>query len=178
MTEQEQQWHFLREGKPEALEYFFRRYYEEMYNYSIGLLQDEALAQDQIQHFFLRLWERHSALPLSPKVKPYLFRALRFAIIDEFRRQKRSRVLPLEASSFVWQESPVSPVQVVDTVLLRTLIQKLSATQQEIIFLRFYNQLPYPEIAEIMGMRHQSVRNAAHRGIKKLRLLLRSAPER
>lgn len=56
---------------------------------------------------------------------------------------------------------------------LQEALKSLSPTQQEIIFLRFFNRIPYPEIAEIMGMRYQSVRNAAHRGFKKMRTILK-----
>lgn len=173
LTEQVQQWRLLQNGEQTALAYFFRAYYEEMYHYGRALLRDDTYAEDQVQQFFLKLWEKHSTLPTPSNIKAYLFRSLRFALIDELRRRKRSRIVLLAGDDrfFEWQEahSPISG----DTPQVRAVLKSLSATQQEIIFLRFYNQLPYPEIAAIMGMQYQSVRNAAHRAIKKMRTLLK-----
>ena len=172
MSEQLQQWRLLRQGRQEALGYFFRCYYQDMHRYAQGLLRDQAAAQDQVQQFFLQLWERHPSLPAKVNVRPYIFRALRFAIIDELRRQQRKRTIPLDTWTFEWQNSPDEPASPTAALLLPDALQQLSTNQREILFLRFYNEIPYPEIAEIMGMRYQSVRNAAHRGIKKLRQLM------
>lgn len=175
LTEQLQQWQALREGERTALEYFFRCYYSEMCQYATGLLSDDAAAQDQVQQFFLSLWEKRAKLPTTVKVKSYLFQSLRFAIIDEIRRRQRSRIVLWDNADhrFEWRASEMDQSEYAEGTSLREAVQALSSTQQEIIFLRFYNHIPYPEIAEIMGMRYQSVRNAAHRGFKKLRMILK-----
>ncbi|MEL6968738.1 MAG: sigma-70 family RNA polymerase sigma factor [Bacteroidota bacterium] len=175
MTEQLQQWQELREGKRTALEYFFRCYYTEMYQYAAALLPDEVSVQDQVQQFFLGLWEKHSQLPAKVKVKSYLFQSLRFAIIDELRRRQRSRIVLWENNDhrFEWRTAVLEQTDYAEDTQLQEALKSLSPTQQEIIFLRFFNRIPYPEIAEIMGMRYQSVRNAAHRGFKKMRTILK-----
>ncbi len=175
MTEQLQKWQELRDGKQSALEFFFRCYYPEMYRYASGLLPDEASVQDQVQQFFLSLWEKHEQLPAQVKVKSYLFQSLRFSIIDELRRRQRSRIVLWENNDhrFEWHSGMLMPSDYSSDTAIREALHLLSPTQQEIIFLRFYNNIPYPEIAEIMGMRYQSVRNAAHRGFKKIKVILK-----
>ncbi|MEM1217014.1 MAG: RNA polymerase sigma factor [Bacteroidota bacterium] len=164
-------WRRLCAGKQEGLAALFRAYYSEMYHYALGMLNDEASAKDAVQQLFLKLWEKHANLPSEAPPKPYLFRALRFALVDELRLRQRTKMVDLSgtASVFAWHPS----VQYEPETKLRQAIQQLSATQQEIIFLRFYNQLSYSEIAEITSLQYQSVRNAAHRAIKKLRTFLK-----
>ncbi len=175
LTEQLQQWQGLRAGKRTALEYFFRCYYAEMYQYAAALLPDEASIHDQVQQFFLGLWEKHQQLPAEVKVKSYLFQSLRFALIDELRRRQRSRIVLWGNNDhrFEWRTAALEQTAYAENTMLREALNALSPTQQEIIFLRFYNRIPYPEIAEIMDMRYQSVRNAAHRGFKKMRTILK-----
>lgn len=146
-----------------------------MYRYAAGLLPDEASVQDQIQQFFLALWEKHQKLPAQVNVKSYLFQSLRFAIIDELRRRQRSKIVLWDNDDyrFEWRSSPLPEKTDSLSTALQDAMQALSPSQREIIFLRFYNNIPYPEIAEIMGMRYQSVRNAAHRGFKKIRAILK-----
>jgi RNA polymerase sigma factor (sigma-70 family) len=48
-------------------------------------------------------------------------------------------------------------------------LNNLSPRQYEAIVLRFYNKLSYLEIAEVMDVTEQSVRNLIQRGIESLR---------
>ena len=48
-------------------------------------------------------------------------------------------------------------------------LNNLSPRQYEAIVLRFYNKLSYLEIAEVMDVNEQSVRNLIQRGIESLR---------
>ena len=48
-------------------------------------------------------------------------------------------------------------------------LEKLSQRQKEAIFLRYFDDLEYEEIASIMSINYQSVHNLIHRAIKILR---------
>ena len=47
-------------------------------------------------------------------------------------------------------------------------VRRLPVRQREALVLRFYLDLPEPEIARIMGLRPSSVRSATHRALKAL----------
>jgi RNA polymerase sigma factor (sigma-70 family) len=176
LSEQDLQWQLLRAGDQQALGYFFKHYYRDLYQYAFSMLTDHASTQDQLQQCFLKLWEKRATLPLSVNIKPYLFQTLRFGIID-YLRHRKVRALKLKDLQILQLSSLEAPEEEPKTQVERQLlvaIQQLSPVQKEIIYLRFYNKVAYPEIAEIMGMKYQSVRNSAHRALKKLRILLLS----
>lgn len=52
---------------------------------------------------------------------------------------------------------------------LKRAFDKLTAKQKEILYLRFYQGLDYEQIAEVLDMKYQSLRNAVSRAIKNLR---------
>ncbi|WP_020538359.1 RNA polymerase sigma factor [Lewinella cohaerens] len=174
MSETDRQWQLLRTGDQKALAYLFKHYYRDLYQYAFTMLSDHAVVQDQLQKCFLKLWEKRATLPLSVKVKPYLFQTLRFGIID-YLRQSKAHSQHLLNLQIVQSRSPDEYEQERKTQTeekLQAAIQQLSPVQKEIIYLRFYNKVAYTEIAGIMGMKYQSVRNSAYRALKKLRIQL------
>ncbi|MGH1436830.1 MAG: RNA polymerase sigma factor [Lewinella sp.] len=174
MSETDRQWQLLRTGDQKALAYLFKHHYRDLYQYAFTMLSDHATVQDQLQKCFLKLWEKRATLPLAVKVKPYLFQILRFGIIDHLRQAKAQRqnllTLQIVQSRSLDEREQERKTQAEEK--LQAAIQQLSPVQKEIIYLRFYNKVAYTEIAEIMGMKYQSVRNSAHRALKKLRIQL------
>ncbi len=49
---------------------------------------------------------------------------------------------------------------------------KLSNRQKEIIYLKYYQQLNYDEISEVMNINYQTARNLLHKSILSLRKLI------
>jgi RNA polymerase sigma-70 factor (sigma-E family) len=56
--------------------------------------------------------------------------------------------------------------------VLRQALQALPARQRAVLVLRFYEDLPVPEVAELLGCSPGAVKTHTHRGIGKLRRLL------
>jgi RNA polymerase sigma-70 factor (ECF subfamily) len=52
---------------------------------------------------------------------------------------------------------------------LTTAIGKLSSRQQEILYLKFYSEMDYDQIIEIMDLNYQSARNLVTRALDALR---------
>ncbi len=173
MFDQTTIWAQLRAGEREALRVLFTAYYDDLLRYGLNIMPQEEIVKDQIQQLFVRLWEKHPQLPTKVNVPAYLLRALRYALIDEIRQQKRRSELAIERSdlfSFSVESSWIErEIEEEKKHYLQQALKQLSERQREVLFLRFYNQIPYREIAEIIGIRYQSVRNTAHRALSSLR---------
>lgn len=162
-------WEQLRKGDQAALSALFQLYYGDLLSYGQHFYAQDPVVEDKIQEIFLNLWEKQAQLSQPKNILAFLVRALRNALIDESRRRQSQQNLMSEVT---WLSTQVSEEEFDFTEKreqLQTALLQLSETQREIIFLRFYNQLPYSEIAAIVDMQYQSVRNAAHRGMKVLR---------
>lgn len=176
MKEEQQQWELLQKGQQAALAHIFKTHYGALFQYGLHLTGREQLTKDQIQQLFLKLWERRAKLPAVKSVKAYLLQSLRNIIFDDARLRQRATGLKSELinepASSAEQQLIAKEQSLLRQQQLKAALNKLSDRQREIIHLRFYQAIPYPQIAEMLGMEYQSVRNTVYRAIKVLRKAL------
>lgn len=168
----EQKWQDLRErGDPAALAFFFHQFYDELYFYCLKLSEEPSLAKDAVQNTFVDIWAYR--LSLSPVSSPrlYFFRAVRNHCIKLLQKNNPRLDLESVAEQMTFQpeelefDNAPNPIK---TQLARAL-NELSPRQREIIYLKFYDNLEYREIAEVLQINYQSVVNHAHKAIIRLR---------
>jgi len=167
-------WNRFRNGDREAFGQLAGEYYRALYNYGLRLSADKSFVSDCIQELFLELWERRSFLSGTNFVKTYLLRALRHKIIKESIRLRRFQE-PGELD-FLTANAPSIESDIVQGEQerlqfrqLNEILDQLTKRQQEIIYLRFYQDLEYDEISDIMSLTRQSVANLLHRTLKDIR---------
>lgn len=166
-------WEQLRKGDQEALGSLFHLYYGDLLRYGQQFFKDTNVVEDKIQEVFLKLWEKQDRLPNTDNILAFLIRSLRNALIDEGRKlQSRQKLMNHLEWLTAYANEGEEEKSIQKLKQLQEALNQLSEVQQEIIFLRFYNQLPYQEIAEVVGMQYQSVRNSAHRAMKILRKVM------
>lgn len=176
-TENEQHrllWERFRVGDPEAFTKLTKLFYRPVYSYAIKLSRDDEFVADCIQELYLELWERRSFLGATTYVKPYLLKAIRNKIIKESIRLRRFR--EADELDFTTEDDGSIELEIVTSEYerekidhLKQLVDQLSKRQQEIIYLRFYQNLEFDEISEVMGLARQSVANLLHRTIRDIR---------
>lgn len=169
-------WQQFRAGDAAAFGHLADQYYRLLYNYGVQFSTDPEFTRDCIQEMMLELWERRARLSEVISVKAYLLKSLRHRIGRESIRLQRLN--SVEELAFLGGESVERPVEsiIIETERergqiqqLQQLVAELTLRQQEIIYLRFYQQLEYDDIAEVMGLSRQSVANLLHRTLRNLR---------
>lgn len=173
-------WEQFRRGDRNVLAVLFQRLYESLSLYGYKLMGDKSLVEDCVQELFADLLHKRS-LPQVEFVRAYLYKSLRYKLIrvveqqrSRQRREQRSQAESGEASfdfySFESEKNDPA-VQKQREELLKAL-DELSPRQREIIYLRFYQNLSYEEIAEIMDLNYQTSRNLLFKAIRSLRGIL------
>lgn len=167
-------WEKFRTGDKASFGILTEKFYRPLYNYAMKLTRDDDFTADCIQDLYLELWERRGFLGKSENVKSYLLKATRNKIIKESIRLRRFRQ-PEDLDFVADKDAPVE-LEIVATESerqkidhLKKLLGELSKRQQEIIYLRFYQNLEFSEISEVMGLTRQSVANLLHRTIRDIR---------
>lgn len=169
-----QLWNRIKAGDKNALAEIYNLHIHALYNYGNKIFQHPQLVEDAIHDLFLDLWRYRKNLSPIKSIRAYLYASLRRKII---RSIKSSSSLGLEPK---WEElnlltdsdeKKLIEKEFIDeqTAKLRTHLNNLSLKQYEAITLRFYDKLSYGDIANLMEMNEQSVRNLIQRGLKKLR---------
>ncbi|WP_126244967.1 RNA polymerase sigma factor [Chitinophaga rhizosphaerae] len=135
----------------------YNLYFDRLFNYGRKLTADESLIEDTIQETFVRLWADRQKLPPAAAWNGYIFRMFRNALFRHFRDAERHRLSPdeLEARLPEFNADHILLARESDAAMqarLRKAIGALSARQREAIFLRFYENLSYDEIAAVMDI--------------------------
>lgn len=167
-------WQQARDGDDHAFSCIHRELFNGLYNYSLKLLQDGDLAKDAVQELFVRLWTKRESIGKLQKVKPYFFTALRRQILNQLRNL---HLRELKISGLAKPDIGFSPEEiVVKTEEYQTLqnkiallLNELPKRQKEVIYLHYFEDMDYTQIADIMGIHYQSVLNLTQKALQKLR---------
>lgn len=168
------QWIQFRQGNQHALSNLFLRYYDKLVRYGMRLYNNEDVVKDCIQELFLKLWHRRQTLGDIQELTPYLYKSLRYGIIDTLREERFQLWQTDDEAylgvSFSHEEFMVSQ-QIDDDQRQRLTValNQLTKRQREAIHLRYFEGFEPAQIAQIMNLNDQSVYNLLYRGIQALR---------
>ena len=171
--EDSQLWKDFRNADRRAFETLFTRYYRALYHYGLKTIPNGQLLDDCIQDLFFELWP-NTALPEEvSSVKGYLFKALKYKLIREIRKGEKFEGISEEPEHWFEfsHESRLIEQQThsEQQERLQHFMRQLTRRQQEAVYLRFYSQLTYDEIAEIMALTYQAVVNLIYKAVRFLR---------
>jgi len=169
-------WNRVRIGDEQAFSSLFMQYYSDLYQYGIRIFNHPDLVKDSIQDVFLRIWEKRSTLGDARNPRAYLIASLRrrlFLNSDlHYAELTDDLMQDMEKKSFSFELSDFMEREEISLKLRQVIVQAingLSARQRELILLRFYYKLRYSEIAQVMVVNEQTVRNFMQRILEKLR---------
>jgi RNA polymerase sigma factor (sigma-70 family) len=173
-----QLWLLFLQGNKQALSEIFLSSYDDLFRYGLKLIRELETVDDCIQNLFLKLWKNRQNLKPVMEIKPYLFRSLRNHIIDIL--EIRKPVIPIDDDidelfilDFTPEDFIISDqVEKEKQEKIIQLLNKLTPRQRHVIYLRYFEDMEFETIAQIMDMKVQSVRNSICRGLQVMRELI------
>jgi RNA polymerase sigma factor (sigma-70 family) len=107
------------------------------------------------------------------KIKAYFFTALRRQVLNQLRNL---HLRELQIGSLPRPDIDFSPEEIVVRneeyerlqSKIAALLNELPRRQKEVIYLRYFEEMEYTQIAEIMGIHYQSVLNLTQKALQKL----------
>jgi RNA polymerase sigma factor (sigma-70 family) len=180
IRQEDTNWQALKNGKPEALSALFHEYYAPLFQYGQKLTHyDTELTKEIIQDLFFKLWERRANLGDVRSVKVYLFTAFRRLLIDKSRHFKVEEAYTAAFNpTDRWENSPEDDFlfeekRLTDAQKLKKAILKLPNRVREAVTLRYFEEMSYADIAQIMDLKERTVYNFVHEGLTLLRRVLK-----
>jgi RNA polymerase sigma-70 factor (ECF subfamily) len=164
-----------RAGDQLAVMQIYDAYFSPIYQYIRLRVGDAMTAEDLAADVFVRLIAalRSAAAPRS-SLRGWLFRVARGLIADHFGHAAKLPQTTLED----WVSAPgdeqpeVLFLQQVDAQRAQRVVRMLPADQQEVLVLRFGQQLSLQETADIMGKTVSAVKSLQWRAVETLRRIL------
>lgn len=151
-----------------------KEYEGPLIRYALRITKDPELARDVVQETFLRACRQDQAA-LDGHLARWLFRVCRNRALDVQRKEQRMSVATdLDLHTLPSLPGPTEQLERHETnSRLLLLLERLPSTQQEVIRLKFQNDMKYREIAEITGHSISNVGFLLHTGLKRLRDLMK-----
>ncbi|MDQ7026202.1 MAG: sigma-70 family RNA polymerase sigma factor [Anaerolineae bacterium] len=156
-----------------AVAQIYQEYVESIYQFVRLRVGDAQIAEDITSTVFMTLIDDF-AKGKGPRssLRGWLFQVARHKIYDTYGQQP---TLPLETIDQLESFTGNPEVELGQTLTrdaLRALIQQLSPDQQEILLLRFDQQLSLQETADIMNKNVNTVKTLQLRAVQRLRKLI------
>ena len=153
---EELNWHQIKDGNKEAYSQMYIFYYKKLYNYGRKFTADEALIEDTTQEVLLDAWKNRERFENIRSPHTYLFTAFRYGLFRNLKKQARQLgnvADDMPEPAFGAEHMLILREQ--DAAIRQRLeeaIAKLTPRQREAIFLRFYEGLPYEDVAEVLDV--------------------------
>lgn len=174
-------WNSFRGGDEHAFTELARRYYRMLFQYGQRFSHNMQLIEDVIQDLLIHLWLHRATINDTPSVKFYLIKAFRHRMLKTIKLLSDETGLTDECgdmmSEFSSEEDWIGREN--DLALkkqVKTAIDQLPVRQQEVIYLRFFQNLMPEEIAGLLAINAQSVSNIIQRALSNLRGVWRTPP--
>ncbi len=151
-----------------------------LFSIAMGVLNNREAAQDVIQDVFIQIWERAASYDAERgKASTWLITLTRNKSIDRLRALNRRTRLNSDFEEqgktdvrFDDRDSLTDAVMAERAATIRAAISKLNADQQAAIQLAYFDDMPYPAVAQRLSVPLGTVKARIRRGMKKLKNLL------
>ena len=165
--------HKAKDGQQTAFTEIYELYFKKIYRFIFYRVSHKEVAEDLAEEVFLKAFSKIASVNKAEAFEGWLYQIARNLVIDYYR-QKRSTVPLEEIENTLEYETNV--VEIFDLSqeqkTLLTLIKELSAEQQVIIKLKFFEELDNVAISELLNKSEGNIRIIQHRAILKLRELM------
>jgi RNA polymerase sigma factor (sigma-70 family) len=179
MEDEKTDWEQMAMGDISSLKKIYERNISDLLYYGSGFCHNAELLQDCVHNLFLYIWTKRKSIGVPRSEKGYLIVSLKRDIVRELNKSKD--LIPLDESlpfrpenltGSVETEIIMNEEEMKRNIQVEEALNQLSQRQKEAIHLRFFQELEYEQICEILNMNYQSARNLIARSIKELRTIL------
>lgn len=151
----------------------YERYRDRIYNYIYYRTSNSHEAEDLTARVFMRAMKHIGAyVDQGVPFSAWLYRIARNMVANWYRDNSRRQTIGLDDITqwHVGEEGAELAVQIhEDKANLLAAISRLPADRQELLVLKFVDQLPNAEIGDIMGRSEGAIKSLYHRTLAALR---------
>ena len=159
---------------PEAFRPLYDQYFRRIFLFVLHRVEDKSLAADITSQAFLKALLhikrfKFRGLPFSS----WLFRIALNECNDYFRKTRRYRIVTIEdkAIEHLYEELTNTTREEDLRQRLPAILQKLTGEELQLIELRFFEQRPFKEVADIVGITETYAKVKVYRILQKMKKL-------
>lgn len=157
--------------EPAAFRPLYNRYYEPIFRFIFRRTGDESLTADICSQVFLKSMQRigeyqFKGVPFSA----WLYRIASNEVAQHFRQVQKNRMVSIEETNLsdLFEEMDESDNELQRTGLINAL-DTLKETDLQLIEMRFFEQRPFKEIADILQITESNAKVKTYRILERLK---------
>jgi len=171
---EEELWLALAAGEEYALEALFKKHHAIMYRLGMKWCNDRDLVLDSIQDLFENLWQQRTKLAKVKWVKAYMLKMFRRLLMRKIKKSRKNIAQPLSDTLWVpefTEEDFIIEAETKSNVakVVSLALNELSERERQVLYMRFYLEMDYDEIAQYLNLNYQVIMNYTSRAFRKLR---------
>lgn len=169
-------------GDNSAFDVLLSRYQQKLYSYILFLVHNEDTANDLFQETFVKaiVTIQQDRYVESGKFSAWLTRIAHNLIIDKYRQDKNANLISNDNDECdIFNNAALSDITVEMKIIkeqsladVERLVKELPAVQQEVVYMRFYQNLSFKEIAEATGVSINTALGRMRYGLINLRRMV------
>lgn len=169
-------WQQFKQGDHQAFEAIVQQFYPKLLNYGLRWGLADIVVEDSLQDFFTDLWQKREGLGDVQYLNAYLVSSFRRRLFRE--KAKKDRLGGMAEVSDDYDFDVEFDVETrwigeeqnnENAAQLKQHLDRLTKRQKEAIYLRFYQELDYSQIAQIMSINPHSAVNLVYDALKIMR---------
>jgi len=170
----------IQAGESDLFGQIFDIFADRIFRFTYLKTGDREIAKDLVSETFLGAFQsiKNYKKRSGAKFSTWLFSIAHKKIIDYYRLQKNRKNISLEKVSHSLVDNSESNLEKISKKQKQQLIikylAKLPPNLQEILILKFIDELDYSEIQQITGQKPGNIRVLVHRALKQLKNMLDS----
>lgn len=162
-------------GERRAFDELVRHYQKPIYHLAYRYLRSEADAKDLTQRTFLKVYGALPRFRAEASFRTWIYRIAINLCLNELRDRRRGEAS--DRPEVIEQAlAPPPDVESLDAqargAWLRRAIASLPPKQRMVLELRIYDELPFREVAELVGSTENAAKVNFHHAVKRLRALV------
>jgi RNA polymerase sigma-70 factor (ECF subfamily) len=147
-----------------AFERLFRPLYDDGFRLATAMLADPALAEDAVQDALINAWRKLGTFRTGEDVRPWFLTI----VANQCRTLRRGRWWSVQRVAEVHGAAREDP-SVADRLDLEAALNRLPRRARLLLVLRYYLDLSFEDIAEVVGGSPAAAKSSTHRALVKLR---------
>ena len=162
-------------NKEKALSALMDTYQQKLYWHIRRLVVHHEDANDVLQHVFIKVWKNLEKFRGESGLYTWLYRIASNESFTFLRKEKKRRSLSIDD-----EESDLSNHLKADKHFsaneiewkLQVAMQKLPEKQKAVFSLRYYDEMPYSQISEVLETSEGALKASYHHAVKKIQKML------
>jgi RNA polymerase sigma-70 factor (ECF subfamily) len=143
-------------GREAALERFYRHYHAQVFQFARRLVGNDADAAELTNETMMEVWRAAARYAGESRVRTWLFGIVNHRAIDLLRRRRRRHEHADELNDVADETAACNLSDVIggaqDARHVRTCVQQLPERQKAVVHLAFFEELSYPEVAQVLDV--------------------------